>query len=198
MNLKFKSGEKGDTMKIKIMAMTLLVSVFLAGCQSQVTTDNRMKDSSLRENALEYDAYRKNIVDSEFTWYSKYVNQYLVDIKDGSNKVDPNDIKSLIGEVDSKIDEIKKLDTDKIKAAIDKEAEDISKNDKDDNKYKTEIKKVKENVGRNKESMLRILTTIKAGLELGQDGQFDQDDIKKISEMQTSLLKFYDKNLKSY
>lgn len=46
--------------------------------------------------------------------------------------------------------------------------------------------------------MLRILTTIKAGLELGQDGQFDQDDIKKISEMQTSLLKFYDKNLKSY
>ena len=119
-------------------------------------------------------------------------------IKDGSNKVDPNDIKSLIGEVDSKIDEIKKLDTDKIKAAIDKEAEDISKNDKDDNKYKTEIKKVKENVGRNKESMLRILTTIKAGLELGQDGQFDQDDIKKISEMQTSLLKFYDKNLKSY
>ena len=112
--------------------------------------------------------------------------------------MDPNDIKSLIGEVDSKIDEIKKLDTDKIKAAIDKEAEDISKNDKDDNKYKTEIKKVKENVGRNKESMLRILTTIKAGLELGQDGQFDQDDIKKISEMQTSLLKFYDKNLKSY
>jgi len=197
-NLKFKSGEKGDTMKIKIMSMTLLVSVFLAGCQSQVTTDNRMKDSSLRENALEYDAYRKNIVDSEYTWYSKYVNQYLVDIKDGSNKVDPNDIKSLIGEVDSKIDEIKKLDTDKIKAAIDKEAEDISKNDKDDNKYKTEIKKVKENVGRNKESMLRILTTIKAGLELGQDGQFDQDDIKKISEMQTSLLKFYDKNLKSY
>lgn len=185
-------------MKIKIMAMTLLVSVFLAGCQSQVTTDNRMKDSSLRENALEYDAYRKNIVDSEYTWYSKYVNQYLVDIKDGSNKVDPNDIKSLIGEVDSKIDEIKKLDTDKIKAAIDKEAEDISKNDKDDNKYKTEIKKVKENVGRNKESMLRILTTIKAGLELGQDGQFDQDDIKKISEMQTYLLKFYDKNLKSY
>ena len=152
-------------MKSKGMVITILAGLILVGCQSQVTTDNRMKDSSLRENALEYDAYRKNVVDSEYTWYSKYINQYLVDIKEDSYKVNPNDIKSLIGELDSKIDEIKKLDTDKIKAAIDRESDAVSKNDKD---------------------------------ELGQDGQFDQDDLKKISGIQSSLLKIYDENLKSY
>ena len=110
-------------MKSKGMVITILAGLILVGCQSQVTTDNRMKDSSLRENALEYDAYRKNVVDSEYTWYSKYINQYLVDIKEDSYKVNPNDIKSLIGELDSKIDEIKKLDTDKIKAAIDRESD---------------------------------------------------------------------------
>lgn len=185
-------------MKSKGMVITILAGLILVGCQSQVITDNRMKDSSLRENALEYDAYRKNVVDSEYTWYSKYINQYLVDIKEDSYKVNPNDIKSLIGELDSKIDEIKKLDTDKIKAAIDRESDAVSKNDKDDTKYKAEIKKVKANIGKNKESMLEILGMIRSGLELGQDGQFDQDDLKKISEIQSSLLKIYDENLKSY
>lgn len=185
-------------MKSKGMVITILAGLILVGCQSQVTTDNRMKDSSLRENALEYDAYRKNVVDSEYTWYSKYINQYLVDIKEDSYKVNPNDIESLIGELDSKIDEIKKLDTDKIKAAIDRESDAVSKNDKDDTKYKAEIKKVKANIGKNKESMLEILGMIRSGLELGQDGQFDQDDLKKISGIQSSLLKVYDENLKSY
>jgi len=51
-------------MKSKGMVITILAGLILVGCQSQVTTDNRMKDSSLRENALEYDAYRKNVGDS--------------------------------------------------------------------------------------------------------------------------------------
>ena len=169
-------------MKSKGMVITILAGLILVGCQSQVTTDNRMKD----------------VVDSEYTWYSKYINQYLVDIKEDSYKVNPNDIKSLIGELDSKIDEIKKLDTDKIKAAIDRESDAVSKNDKDDTKYKAEIKNVKANIGKNKESMLEILGMIRSGLELGQDGQFDQDDLKKISVIQSSLLKIYDENLKSY
>ena len=46
--------------------------------------------------------------------------------------------------------------------------------------------------------MLEILGMIRSGLELGQDGQFDQDDLKKISGIQSSLLKIYDENLKSY
>ena len=185
-------------MKIKIGLMLLSSVVILAGCQSEVTMDNRMKDSSIRENALEYDAYRKNIVVSEYSWYSKYINQYLLDIKEHEYKVNDKDIKSLIMDLEAKINEIKSIDEKKIMAAIDKEAEDVSKNDKNDKKYKTNIKNTKNNISSNKEIMLVILKKIREGLRLGEDGQFDSEDIKQLEILEESIIKFYEENLKPY
>lgn len=185
-------------MKGKVVVLTLLLCGLLSGCKSEVTTDNRMKDSSMRENSLEYDAYRKNIVDSKYTWYSKYINQYLLDIKDREYKVNLEDLDSIIADLDAKIKEVKKLDPEKIRAAIDKESEDVSKNDKDDKKYKANIENIKADIEPNKNSMLKLLNRLRTGLELGKDGQFDQNDVKKLSEIESSLLKVYDEKLKPY
>lgn len=105
---------------------------------------------------------------------------------------------SIIADLDAKIKEVKKLDPEKIRAAIDKESEDVSKNDKDDKKYKANIENVKADIEPNKNSMLKLLNRLRKGLELGKDGQFDQNDIKKLSEIESSLLKVYDEKLKPY
>ncbi len=182
-------------MKKKLLALVFVTSIALTGCKDKVYEDQRMGDSNKREAKMEYNMYTRNIADSGYNWYSRYVNDFVSSLKDNEYKVEAEAVKEQISKVEIKRKEIEHIDEMHVKKALDIISKDLSVKEKNDKKFKKEIKKSKENVEKNKETMEKMLVSIEKALELGLDGSYDRNDLSKIKNTQVNLIKTYDEKL---
>ncbi|WP_101772868.1 hypothetical protein [Peptostreptococcus faecalis] len=186
-------------MKKIFFTLVLLSSVALAGCkQEEVYEDQRMSSSSDKEMKVEYNIYNEGIIDSGYNWYSNYVNSFISSIKDSGYSVDKSAVEDQVEKVNRKYKEISEINPQKVKSAIDKTEKDLSKNDSSDKTYKDEMKKSKSKIENNIDTMKNILSDIENALKLGEDGKYDEFDLKKLEELQVQIIKIYDEKLKEH
>ncbi|WAW15762.1 hypothetical protein [Peptostreptococcus equinus] len=181
----------------KIVALLLCTSaIFTSACGSKVRENQKFKDADVKKVKLEYQIYNKDVIDSQFTWYSEYIIDFVESSRVNNYMVDKAKLDAQIQIVDAKLDELKNLNKDYIKKSIDLDAKHNLKNNEEDTVYKNRIKEDKKNIANNINQMEKILNLVKSGLELGKDGTFDQSDQNKLKESQKEIIRIYDNNIK--
>lgn len=184
-------------MKKKLLALVFVASVVLTGCKDKVYEDQRMGDSNKREVKMEYNMYTRNMADSGYNWYTRYINDFIDSLKDKEYKVDPEAVKEQIKKVEIKREEISHINVKNAKKALDIISDDLSVKEKDDKKFEKGIDKSKDNIEKNKKTMDEMLVSIEDALKLGLDGSYSTEDLSKIKNTQINLIKTYDEKILS-
>ncbi|MDY5964339.1 MAG: hypothetical protein SPJ36_04660, partial [Peptostreptococcus porci] len=61
--------------------------------------------------------------------------------------------------------------------------------------YFERVKNNEKNIESNMQNMVEILSNIKTGLELGKDGQYDENDLMQIKEIQKKTIEIFDNEI---
>lgn len=183
----------------KLYLVLIIISTFiLSSCGEKVYEDQRMGNVEDKKLKLEYNIYNAAIIDSGYNWYTNYLNNFISSIKDEGYKVNNKIVRSQLEKVKVKKNEIDTLDQKMIKGAIDLIGKDLSKNELDDKEYKKEISFSKSRVEKNILVLKNMLESIENGIKLGEDGSYNESDLKIIKEIQIHLINEYDKKLKKH
>ncbi|SFE45622.1 hypothetical protein [Peptostreptococcus sp. D1] len=174
----------------------LLISGYLTGCAEEVYQDQRMNTGSNKENEIEYSIYNNGLLNSGYNWYSEFLGEFLIAIKDNNYKVSGKVVSNQIDKLEIKIEEIKNIKVSKVIEQMEFNKEELSKKDKNDNAYFERVKNNEKNIESNIQKMIEILSNIKTGLQLGKDGQYDGDDLKQIEEIQKKTIEIFDNEIK--
>ena len=186
--------------KINKKSFFLLLSIFLmsgylTGCAEEVYQDQRMNTGSNKENEIEYSIYNNGLLNSGYNWYSEFLGEFLIAIKDNNYKVSEKVVSNQIDKLEIKIEEIKNIKVSKVIEQMEFNKEELSKKDKNDKAYFERVKNNEKNIESNMQKMIEILSNIKTGLELGKDGQYDENDLKQIKEIQKKTIEIFDNEI---
>ncbi|MDY4127459.1 hypothetical protein [Peptostreptococcus porci] len=186
--------------KINKKSFFLLLSIFLmsgylTGCAEEVYQDQRMNTGSNKENEIEYSIYNNGLLNSGYNWYSEFLGDFLIAIKDNNYKVSEKVVSNQIDKIEIKIEEIKNIKVSKVIEQMEFNKDELSKKDKNDKAYFERVKNNEKNIESNMQNMVEILSNIKTGLELGKDGQYDENDLKQIKEIQKKTIEIFDNEI---
>ena len=179
-----------------LLLSVLFISGYLTGCAEEVYKDQRMNTGSNKENEIEYSIYNNGLLNSGYNWYSEFLGEFLIAIKDNNYKVSEKVVSNQIDKLEIKIEEIKNIKASKIIEQMEFNKEELSKKDKNDKAYFERVKNNEKNIESNMQKMIEILSNIKTGLELGKDGQYDENDLKQIEEIQKKTIEIFDNEIK--
>ncbi|MDY5435399.1 hypothetical protein [Peptostreptococcus porci] len=186
--------------KINKKSFFLLLSIFLmsrylTGCAEEVYQDQRMNTGSNKENEIEYSIYNNGLLNSGYNWYSEFLGDFLIAIKDNNYKVSEKVVSNQIDKIEIKIEEIKNIKVSKVIEQMEFNKDELSKKDKNDKAYFERVKNNEKNIESNMQNMVEILSNIKTGLELGKDGQYDENDLMQIKEIQKKTIEIFDNEI---
>lgn len=179
-----------------LLLSVLFISGYLTGCAEEVYQDQRMNTGSNKENEIEYSIYNNGLLNSGYNWYSEFLGEFLIAIKDNNYKVSEKVVSNQIDKLEIKIEEIKNIKASKVIEQMEFNKEELSKKDKNDKAYFERVKINEKNIESNMQKMIEILSNIKTGLELGKDGQYDENDLKQIEEIQKKTIEIFDNEIK--
>lgn len=179
-----------------LLLSVLFISGYLTGCAEEVYQDQRMNTGSNKENEIEYSIYNNGLLNSGYNWYSEFLGEFLIAIKDNNYKVSEKVVSNQIDKLEIKIEEIKNIKASKVIEQMEFNKEELSKKDKNDKAYFERVKNNEKNIESNMQKMIEILSNIKTGLELGKDGQYDENDLKQIEEIQKKTIEIFDNEIK--
>lgn len=179
-----------------LLLSVLFISGYLTGCAEEVYQDQRMNTGSNKENEIEYSIYNNGLLNSGYNWYSEFLGEFLITIKDNNYKVSEKVVSNQIDKLEIKIEEIKNIKASKVIEQMEFNKEELSKKDKNDKAYFERVKNNEKNIESNMQKMIEILSNIKTGLELGKDGQYDENDLKQIEEIQKKTIEIFDNEIK--
>lgn len=179
-----------------LLLSIFLISGYLTGCAEEVYQDQRMNTGSNKENEIEYSIYNNGLLNSGYNWYSEFLGDFLIAIKDNNYKVSEKVVSNQIDKLEIKIEEIKNIKVSKVIEQMEFNKEELSKKDKNDKAYFERVKNNEKNIESNMQKMIEILSNIKTGLELGKDGQYDENDLKQIEEIQKKTIEIFDNEIK--
>lgn len=179
-----------------LLLSVLFISGYLTGCAEEVYQDQRMNTGSNKENEIEYSIYNNGLLNSGYNWYSEFLGEFLIAIKDNNYKVSEKVVSNQIDKLEIKIEEIKNIKVSKVIEQMEFNKEELSKKDKNDKAYFERVKNNEKNIESNMQKMIEILSNIKTGLELGKDGQYDENDLKQIEEIQKKTIEIFDNEIK--
>lgn len=179
-----------------LLLSVLFISGYLTGCAEEVYQDQRMNTGSNKENEIEYSIYNNGLLNSGYNWYSEFLGEFLIAIKDNNYKVSEKVVSNQIDKLEIKIEEIKNIKVSKVIEQMEFNKEELSKKDKNDKAYFERVKINEKNIESNMQKMIEILSNIKTGLELGKDGQYDENDLKQIEEIQKKTIEIFDNEIK--
>lgn len=177
------------------MLSIFLISGYLTGCAEEVYQDQRMNTGSNKENEIEYSIYNNGLLNSGYNWYSEFLGDFLIAIKDNNYKVSEKVVSNQIDKIEIKIEEIKNIKVSKVIEQMEFNKDELSKKDKNDKAYFERVKNNEKNIESNMQNMVEILSNIKTGLELGKDGQYDENDLKQIKEIQRKTIEIFDNEI---
>lgn len=179
-----------------LLLSVLFISGYLTGCAEEVYQDQRMNTGSNKENEIEYSIYNNGLLNSGYNWYSEFLGEFLIAIKDNNYKVSEKVVSNQIDKLEIKIEEIKNIKASKVIEQMEFNKEELSKKDKNDKAYFERVTNNEKNIESNMQKMIEILSNIKTGLELGKDGQYDENDLKQIEEIQKKTIEIFDNEIK--
>lgn len=179
-----------------LLLSVLFISGYLTGCAEEVYQDQRMNTGSNKENEIEYSIYNNGLLNSGYNWYSEFLGEFLIAIKDNNYKVSEKVVSNQIDKLEIKIEEIKNIKVSKVIEQMEFNKEELSKKDKNDKAYFERVENNEKNIESNMQKMIEILSNIKTGLELGKDGQYDENDLKQIEEIQKKTIEIFDNEIK--
>lgn len=179
-----------------LLLSVLFISGYLTGCAEEVYQDQRMNTGSNKENEIEYSIYNNGLLNSGYNWYSEFLGEFLIATKDNNYKVSEKVVSNQIDKLEIKIEEIKNIKASKVIEQMEFNKEELSKKDKNDKAYFERVKNNEKNIEINMQKMIEILSNIKTGLELGKDGQYDENDLKQIEEIQKKTIEIFDNEIK--
>lgn len=179
-----------------LLLSVLFISGYLTGCAEEVYQDQRMNTGSNKENEIEYSIYNNGLLNSGYNWYSEFLGEFLIATKDNNYKVSEKVVSNQIDKLEIKIEEIKNIKASKVIEQMEFNKEELSKKDKNDKAYFERVKNNEKNIESNMQKMIEILSNIKTGLELGKDGQYDENDLKQIEEIQKKTIEIFDNEIK--
>ena len=179
-----------------LLLSVLFISGYLTGCAEEVYKDQRMNTGSNKENEIEYSIYNNGLLNSGYNWYSEFLGEFLIAIKDNNYKVSEKVVSNQIDKLEIKIEEIKNIKVSKVIEQMEFNKEELSKKDKNDKAYFERVENNEKNIESNMQKMIEILSNIKTGLELGKDGQYDENDLKQIEEIQKKTIEIFDNEIK--
>lgn len=179
-----------------LLLSVLFISGYLTGCAEEVYQDQRMNTGSNKENEIEYSIYNNGLLNSGYNWYSEFLGEFLIAIKDNNYKVSEKVVSNQIDKLEIKIEEIKNIKVSKVIEQMEFNKEELSKKDKNDKDYFERVENNEKNIESNMQKMIEILSNIKTGLELGKDGQYDENDLKQIEEIQKKTIEIFDNEIK--
>ncbi|MDY4560954.1 MAG: hypothetical protein SO435_04495 [Peptostreptococcus porci] len=178
-----------------LLLSIILISGYLTGCAEEVYQDQRMNTGSNKENEIEYSIYNNGLLNSGYNWYSEFLGDFLIAIKDNNYKVSEKVVSNQIDKIEIKIEEIKNIKVSKVIEQMEFNKDELSKKDKNDKAYFERVKNNEKNIESNMQNMVEILSNIKTGLELGKDGQYDENDLKQIKEIQKKTIEIFDNEI---
>ena len=178
-----------------LLLSVLFISGYLTGCAEEVYKDQRMNTGSNKENEIEYSIYNNGLLNSGYNWYSEFLGDFLIAIKDNNYKVSEKVVSNQIDKIEIKIEEIKNIKVSKVIEQMEFNKDELSKKDKNDKAYFERVKNNEKNIESNMQKMIEILSNIKTGLELGKDGQYDENDLKQIKEIQKKTIEIFDNEI---
>ncbi|MDY2794010.1 MAG: hypothetical protein SPG13_04560 [Peptostreptococcus porci] len=178
-----------------LLLSIFLISGYLTGCAEEVYQDQRMNTGSNKENEIEYSIYNNGLLNSGYNWYSEFLGDFLIAIKDNNYKVSEKVVSNQIDKIEIKIEEIKNIKVSKVIEQMEFNKDELSKKDKNDKAYFERVKNNEKNIESNMQNMVEILSNIKTGLELGKDGQYDENDLKQIKEIQKKTIEIFDNEI---
>lgn len=178
-----------------LLLSIFLISGYLTGCAEEVYQDQRMNTGSNKENEIEYSIYNNGLLNSGYNWYSEFLGDFLIAIKDNNYKVSEKVVSNQIDKIEIKIEEIKNIKVSKVIEQMEFNKDELSKKDKNDKAYFERVKNNEKNIESNMQNMVEILSNIKTGLELGKDGQYDENDLKQIEEIQKKTIEIFDNEI---
>ena len=124
------------------------------------------------------------------------MGEFLIAIKDNNYKVSEKVVSNQIDKLERKIEEIKNIKVSTVIEQMEFNKEELSKKDKNDKAYFERVENNEKNIESNMQKMIEILSNIKTGLELGKDGQYDENDLKQIEEIQKKTIEIFDNEIK--
>lgn len=178
-----------------LLLSVLFISGYLTGCAEEVYQDQRMNTGSNKENEIEYSIYNNGLLNSGYNWYSEFLGDFLIAIKDNNYKVSEKVVSNQIDKIEIKIEEIKNIKVSKVIEQMEFNKDELSKKDKNDKAYFERVKNNEKNIESNMQNMVEILSNIKTGLELGKDGQYDENDLMQIKEIQKKTIEIFDNEI---
>ncbi|MDD7182818.1 hypothetical protein FYJ71_03650 [Peptostreptococcus anaerobius] len=178
-----------------LLLSIILISGYLTGCAEEVYQDQRMNTGSNKENEIEYSIYNNGLLNSGYNWYSEFLGDFLIAIKDNNYKVSEKVVSNQIDKIEIKIEEIKNIKVSKVIEQMEFNKDELSKKDKNDKAYFERVKNNEKNIESNMQNMVEILSNIKTGLELGKDGQYDENDLMQIKEIQKKTIEIFDNEI---
>lgn len=178
-----------------LLLSVLFISGYLTGCAEEVYQDQRMDTGSNKENEIEYSIYNNGLLNSGYNWYSEFLGDFLIAIKDNNYKVSEKVVSNQIDKIEIKIEEIKNIKVSKVIEQMEFNKDELSKKDKNDKAYFERVKNNEKNIESNMQNMVEILSNIKTGLELGKDGQYDENDLMQIKEIQKKTIEIFDNEI---
>lgn len=187
--------------KIKYNTLFLLIifvsiNVFLSGCAEEVHQDQRMNNGVQKENEIEYLIYNTALIDSGYNWYSEFLGEYILSLKNNDYQVSKKSVEEQLNKLNIKYEEVSNIDIEKVKLTMEYNKKELSKKEIEDDAYFEQVKNNESNIKGNIYNMKDILSFIRKGLELGIDGKYDENDLKEIYDIQKKTIDIYTNQIK--
>ncbi len=173
----------------KIIILFVMTMLVLTGCGKKDNNDTSelYTEEELKELSEVNDNFTDLRLESELEWY----NDYITPIKESNWKMSKEELESILKIVEEKREEVNSIDKKEINKFLEYRFDELTK-DEDDKGLRERIDNEEKKIPIALKGMNSILEIIENDIKLGLDGKFSSDDISKIENSFSQIIKIYE------